>query len=114
MKKLDKSLNYLNFKNYLDYRERRKEFYTSLNVWGANSKVVDFLDTTLSSVMRYGSILGNIDGIRRIIDGQYPEGSIEIIVACLAGAREYFGNKLYKSLLDLTIDLKKLEKHFKF
>jgi|SRR3989344_3199929 len=90
------------FGNYLigrDILETRRKYLEALEKVGEQSKLIGFLGTISMFGMRYLPVLMEIDGIRRLADGEYG-GGIELLLAESVRIHEHFWGKRQKEYVD--------------
>jgi len=92
----------------IDLLEDRRRYYQNIGERGLGIKVIDVADDILTLGRRYVPTIMEIDGFRRLIDGQYVVCAIEFFVSEYRRISEYFHSKRRRMLIDFEIRLKEI------
>jgi hypothetical protein len=96
-------LEYISGNDVLEYRRKFHQAEHNLGI-----KISNNTHEVIAFATRYVPIAAEIDGLRRIIDGEYALGTAEIIVAVGAQFAEYSKLRTNNELIDLVIENQKL------
>nr|MBA4405457.1 hypothetical protein [Nanoarchaeum sp.] len=96
-------LDYISGRDVLEYRRKFHQAEHNLGI-----KISNNLHEVIAFAKRYVPIGVEIDGLRRIIDGEYIWGTAEIIVAVGAQLEEYSKLRTNNGLVDSVIESQRL------
>lgn len=91
-----------------DVLEDRRRYYQIIGERSLGIKIVDVADDFKAFGIRYVPTLMELDGVRRLFNGQYVDSTIELLAAESIRMSEYFHNKRQRTLMDSAIRLSEL------